>query len=183
MIFEKIVKKNISIFFHLLWWCIPAYAMECSEENDVLLVSAYGRIRNYNFSPVLFNNPNYRIKVPVEDFQDKIDKKIWGNHHSSSDGENEGFNAEENYNFKKVNLLIQQAVRAFQNREYQTSLSMLNDAEEIDPKNFQVKSMKGSVFFKIGSTKSALKYWKDSIALNPHQPKIKRYLRKLEQNI
>lgn len=76
--------------------------------------------------------------------------------------------------------IMHDANQAFFDGEIAKTWDLVARAESLDPTYFRIKTMKGSLLFKIGSTDLALEVWRDSLAQNPDQPEILQVIKSIE---
>jgi lipopolysaccharide biosynthesis regulator YciM len=87
---------------------------------------------------------------------------------------------EDKVNARKV---MYQANQAFFKGEIEKAWQLVEEAENLDPDFYRIKSMKGSLLFKIGSKELAVDLWRDSLTKNPDQPEIRAMLEKTEKEL
>lgn len=73
------------------------------------------------------------------------------------------------------------ANEAFFKGDLQKTWSLIDEAEKLDPGNYRIMSMKGSLLYRIGSKDLAVPLWEQSLAINPDQPEIRQILEKTVQ--
>lgn len=57
---------------------------------------------------------------------------------------------------------------------------LVEKAENLDPTYYRIKTMKGSLLFKIGSAELAREVWQESLQQNPNQPEIVAAIRRMD---
>ena len=80
----------------------------------------------------------------------------------------------------KLSSLIIQANEMYYRGNFGGALILINQAETIDANNVQVKTMKGSLLIETKHVQEGLKYWKDSLKLNPNQPDLEKKVKEME---
>lgn len=75
---------------------------------------------------------------------------------------------------------LKKANDAYNLKNYKKALHYAELAHQLDPKNYRIKAMIGSLHYRLGNDKLAKKYWTDSLKFNSNQPNIKLYLRKIK---
>lgn len=60
------------------------------------------------------------------------------------------------------------------------SWELVTQAEQLDPTFYRIKTMKGSLLYKIGSVDLALEVWQESLLQNPNQPEIVQTLQAIK---
>ncbi len=68
--------------------------------------------------------------------------------------------------------IMHEANQTFFNGEIAKTWELVAQAEDLDPDYYRIKTMKGSLLYKIGSKNLALEVWMESLAQNPDQPEI-----------
>lgn len=76
--------------------------------------------------------------------------------------------------------IMNEANQAFFNGETAKTWELVAKAEALDPSFFRIKTMKGSLLYKIGSVDLAREIWQESLAQNPEQPEIVEKLKSME---
>jgi tetratricopeptide (TPR) repeat protein len=74
--------------------------------------------------------------------------------------------------------IMYQANQAFFKGEIEKTWDLIEQAEKLDPEFYRIKSMKGSLLYRIGSKDLAAELWKDSLEKKPDQPEIRALLEK-----
>lgn len=162
-----IFKYILLIIFQLLF--------TVKEENNSLIVGVDGHLVHY-FLPIdMEDASNYTILIPRKEFTDykDIHNQVWSN-------KIHDFNPVimKDKILEDLEKKIKLANKEYNKKNYALTLVILNDAEIIDPFNFQIKKMKGSIYYKLGDYPAALKYWNESLVINPLQPEIDRFIYK-----
>ena len=80
----------------------------------------------------------------------------------------------------KLSALIVRANELFYRGNFSGALTLINQAETIDGKNIQVKTMKGSLLIETKHVDEGIQYWKDALKLNPNQPDLEMKIYELE---
>lgn len=80
----------------------------------------------------------------------------------------------------KLSALMIRANEMFYRGNFAGALTLINQAETIDPKNIQVKTMKGSLLIETKHVDEGIQYWKDALKLNPNQPDLEMKIHELE---
>lgn len=80
----------------------------------------------------------------------------------------------------KLSALIVRANELFYRGNFAGALTLINQAETIDGKNIQVKTMKGSLLIETKHVDEGIQYWKDALKLNPNQPDLEMKIHELE---
>lgn len=83
----------------------------------------------------------------------------------------------------KARKYLFDANEAFFKGDLQKAWSMIDEAEKLDPENYRIKSMKGSLLYRTGSKDLAIPLWEQSLAINPDQPEIRRILEKSKEEL
>ena len=78
--------------------------------------------------------------------------------------------------------IMNDANAAFFKGDVTKAWDLVVQAENLDPTFYLIKTMKGSLLYKIGSTDLALEVWNESLAQNPDQPEIKQLMTTLLNN-
>ena len=78
--------------------------------------------------------------------------------------------------------IMNDANAAFFKGDVTKAWDLVVQAETLDPSFYLIKTMKGSLLYKIGSTDLALEVWNESLAQNPDQPEIKQLMTTLLNN-
>ena len=78
-----------------------------------------------------------------------------------------------------VEIHLNKANDAYNSKNYKKALHYSEMADQLDPKNYRIKAMIGSLYYRLGNEQLAKKYWTESLKFNPNQPNIKLYMRKL----
>ena len=68
--------------------------------------------------------------------------------------------------------IMYEANQTFFNGEIAKTWDLVKEAEALDPTYYRIKTMKGSLLYKIGSRDLAEKVWLESLEQNPDQPAI-----------
>lgn len=68
--------------------------------------------------------------------------------------------------------IMHEANQAFFKGEIARAWELVAQAETLDPSFYRIKTMKGSLLYKIGSKDLAMEVWRESLAQNPDQPEI-----------
>jgi tetratricopeptide (TPR) repeat protein len=79
--------------------------------------------------------------------------------------------------------IMYQANQAFFKGEIEKTWELIEQAEKLDPEFYRIKSMKGSLLFKIGSKDLAVELWRESLTKNPNQPEIRAMLENAEKQL
>jgi len=72
--------------------------------------------------------------------------------------------------------ILNDANAAFFKGDVTKAWDLVVQAEKLDPTSYLVKTMKGSLLYKIGSPDLALEIWHESLAQNPDQPEIRQLM-------
>jgi hypothetical protein len=72
--------------------------------------------------------------------------------------------------------ILNDANAAFFKGDVTRAWDLVVQAENLDPTSYLIKTMKGSLLYKIGSTDLAVEVWNESLAQNPDQPEIRQLL-------
>ncbi len=72
--------------------------------------------------------------------------------------------------------IMHDANQAYFKGEIAKTWELVAQAEKLDPTYYRVITMKGSLLYKIGSTKLAVEVWMESLAQNPNQPEIAKLI-------
>ncbi len=75
------------------------------------------------------------------------------------------------------------ANEAFFKGDLQRAWALIDEAEKLDPENYRIKSMKGSLLYRTGSKDLAIPLWEQSLATNPDQPEIRKILEKSKEEL
>jgi hypothetical protein len=75
--------------------------------------------------------------------------------------------------------IMNDANAAFFKGDVTKAWDLVVQAENLDPSFYLIKTMKGSLLYKIGSTDLALEVWNESLAQNPDQPEIRQLMNTL----
>lgn len=78
--------------------------------------------------------------------------------------------------------IMNDANDAFFKGDVTKAWDLVMQAEKLDPSFYLIKTMKGSLLYKIGSTDLALEVWNESLAQNPDQPEIRQLMTTLLNN-
>lgn len=76
--------------------------------------------------------------------------------------------------------IMHDANQAYFAGDIQKSWELVAKAEELDPTFYRIKTMKGSLLYKIGSVDLAQEVWQESLAQNPNQPEIVQTLQAIK---
>lgn len=76
--------------------------------------------------------------------------------------------------------IMHDANQAYFGGDIQKSWELVARAEQLDPSFYRIKTMKGSLLYKIGSVDLALEVWQESLAQNPNQPEIVQTLQAIK---
>ena len=79
--------------------------------------------------------------------------------------------------------IMYNANQAFFKGGIEKAWELIEKAEALDPDYYRIKSMKGSLLYKIGSKDLAISLWKQSLAINPNQPEIVAILNKAQKEV
>jgi tetratricopeptide (TPR) repeat protein len=161
-------------------WCIPTnlFSKATQEDQNSVTVAINGKINQYFLPEELLDLPHYIIKIPRSEFSlgVKGQDRIWKNNFSELE-----LDQMASQNLARVEELIKVAKEHFHQGKLSQALQLLSDASKISPSNYVVKTMMGSIYFKLGNKSMASKNWNESLYLNPLQPKVSRYLEHLGQ--
>lgn len=72
--------------------------------------------------------------------------------------------------------IMNDANAAFFKGDVTKAWDLVVQAENLDPTFYLIKTMKGSLLYKIGSTDLALEVWNESLTQNPDQPEIRQLM-------
>ena len=72
--------------------------------------------------------------------------------------------------------IMNDANAAFFKGDVTKAWDLVVQAEKLDPTFYLIKTMKGSLLYKIGSTDLALEVWNESLTQNPDQPEIRQLM-------
>lgn len=166
------------MIFKIIFTVIPLvllFSFSAKQEKNTLIVSVDGHIVHYFFPIDMEESNNYSIQIPRVEFTEfkEIHNQVWSNKITDMQITN---NKEKN--IETINNMLKLANTEFNKKNYSESLKIITDALMIDPYNFVLITMKGSVHYKLGDYSSAIKYWNESLAVNPLQPNIIRYIEK-----
>ena len=81
-----------------------------------------------------------------------------------------------------VGKLMLRAYTAFKNGRLERSMDFLKEAETLAPNHPSIKTMKGSIYYKLGVIDKAKKAWTESLRINPNQKKVRDYLKRIGGN-
>ncbi|MBP9707194.1 MAG: hypothetical protein KBD78_06080 [Oligoflexales bacterium] len=76
-----------------------------------------------------------------------------------------------------------QANQEFFNGNLDKAWDLIEQAEKLDKDFYRIKSMKGSLLYRIGSKDLAVAMWQESLALNPAQPEIVKMLQETQKEL
>lgn len=76
-----------------------------------------------------------------------------------------------------------QANQEFFNGNLDKAWDLIEQAEKLDKDFYRIKSMKGSLLYRIGSKDLAVAMWQESLALNPAQPEIVKLLQETQKEL
>ncbi len=79
--------------------------------------------------------------------------------------------------------LMFEANQAFFKGEFQKVWDLIDQAENLDPEFYRIKSMKGSLLYRIGSKDLAVSLWQESLKVNPDQPDIIELLQNTQKEL
>lgn len=79
--------------------------------------------------------------------------------------------------------LMFEANQAFFKGEFQKVWDLIDKAENLDPEFYRIKSMKGSLLYRIGSKDLAISLWQESLKVNPDQPDIIEMLQNTQKEL
>lgn len=77
--------------------------------------------------------------------------------------------------------IMHEANQAYFSGDIAKSWDLISQAEKLDPTFYRIKTMKGSLLYKIGSTDLAVEIWTESLAQHPDQPEIVQTLESLKK--
>jgi hypothetical protein len=77
--------------------------------------------------------------------------------------------------------IMHEANQAYFSGDIAKSWDLIAQAEKLDPDFYRIKTMKGSLLYKIGSTDLAVEIWTESLAQNPDQPEIVHTIESLKK--
>ena len=87
----------------------------------------------------------------------------------------------------EIAYYILEANDEFQKKNYREVIELLNFIQKSAPKNYEAQHkvflMKGTIYYKLGLYNKARSYWYYSLKLNPHQPKLKYAMHKINKII
>lgn len=163
------------------------FAASVYTDGVAVYVSERGEVRRLVLPNELKNADAYTISVPRAGRESSATSG--GGDQSHAAQSNESRNNQPNHADAsapepakpKLETLLVRATNLFQKKRYEEAMKLLDAAEQIAPQSPQVKTMKGSLFFQMGWTNFARRYWEESLALDPQQAKVASYLRGLPQ--
>ena len=75
--------------------------------------------------------------------------------------------------------IMHEANQAYLKGELERTWELVAAAEQLDPDFYRIKTVKGSLLYKIGSRELAIEIWQESLRQNPDQPEIVQMIKKL----
>ena len=81
-----------------------------------------------------------------------------------------------------VGRLMLKAYATFKRGQLEKSMTYLDQAERLAPKHPTIKTMKGSIYYRLGLLQEARKFWLESLKLNPNQQSVRKFLEKIGSN-
>lgn len=81
----------------------------------------------------------------------------------------------------ELTKILYDAKSYFQKGNTGKAWELVNKAEEVDPIDYRVTGMKGSLFYVAGKYLKAIEYWKRSLEVYNDQPDILHYIKKVEE--
>lgn len=76
--------------------------------------------------------------------------------------------------------IMHEANQAYFNNDLTKSWELVAKAEQLDPDFYRIKTMKGSLLYKIGSVDLATEVWNESLTQHPDQPEIVQTLQAIK---
>lgn len=77
---------------------------------------------------------------------------------------------------REMNMLIYEANELYNAGKLDEAMELIDYADRSYPDQYQIKTMKGSLFFAKGLKEQAAKIWSESLKLNPNQPDVQEAL-------
>lgn len=79
-----------------------------------------------------------------------------------------------------VNEIMNRAREHFAAGSFNKAWKLLKKAEKADSENAVLKTMQGSLQLQIGNEAAAIKYYRESLKINPNQPSVVKQIKALE---
>ncbi|SMF00046.1 hypothetical protein [Pseudobacteriovorax antillogorgiicola] len=143
---------------------------EIYENNGEMIIETEKGVHRIKIDDALKNESSYDIKLHERNFIDDESQFILRRELSLKEK-------------TKLTRLLFNAKSDYSKRNFEKSLKQVDEALDIDPWNFELFNMKGSIMYMMGSPELALKYWQKSILINENQEKLKSTIAKVESEI
>ncbi len=139
-------------------------------EGDYLVIVRQGEAKRFYLPTELKGNKDFTLQIDETNHPDAEQAKG-----SDSKKREPAKNTQPNHG-----LMIARAKALYKAGKVNQALELLNLGEVSFPDSAQMKSMKGSLLYYLGRLDEAKTAWKESLALNPQQPELNRFIEKAE---
>ena len=153
------------------------------EDEGTIVVTTPDGVRRLVGAKDLIDRQVYDIKLEPDPFvaakRDKAaDTKAQSERETAKNGADEppSKDAPTLADKARVSRLLFEANTHFYKGEFHLAWGLVDEAEAIDPKSYQVLTMKGSLLFQAGAKDLAVQYWQESLAVNPDQKEVERQI-------
>jgi predicted Zn-dependent protease len=138
------------------------YGYEFYEKDGDLIIIDRTENRSFKFKNIKTYD-NFRVRVgSLKSHRDKEQPQT-KEEKAAVDLQEQG---------KKVDAQLREANQLYFKGQFQKCLQTLQEIEALSPNDYQIKTMMGSVYFKLNDQMKAKEYWQNSLKLNPAQPEL-----------
>ena len=139
--------------------------LEIVEGKSEIVVYQNGRARTLIVPPRLLESSRYFIKLAKDD-------KVEGELSAGQISMNQRVKAQK---------LLYQANQQFIKGNITRTWALVDEAKQLDPNHYRIKTMEGSLLYKMGSKDLAFSRWEESLKQNPDQPELMAILKEAKR--